>query len=333
MYHPPMRRLLLRVAPYLHLTRVTSGFAVVANAWLVVLWTHGHPEEVAPDAAAGKPLWLLLLGGAVSAIGLYSFSVCLNDVLDQRRDRSLRPERPIAAGQVRLDAAVSLVAITLIMAVLGATVFGTQAIVLTLVLAMATLAYNAAARFIPGVGLVLLGLIYAGHMLVPNVQLRFLWPVWLVLTHTMAVAAVRHALARKVPPISRRAVVAALLGWALWSVVLLSLGLSRQDGDRLLWPQWVSPWAGVLPALLAVIFVVMAARRVRSLGPTPRAAEKVGRYGSVWLTLYAWAWLAGSDLDLGAWILAVLALVGILGMTTLREWYNLVENPVGYRRI
>ena len=41
--------------------------------------------------------------------------------------------------------------------------------------------FNAAWRFIPAFGLVALGLIHAGYMLVPNVELKFLWPVWLAI--------------------------------------------------------------------------------------------------------------------------------------------------------
>ncbi len=38
----------------------------------------------------------------------------------------------------------------------------------------------------------------------------------------------------------------------------------------------------------------LVVRRVRALGAGPRAAEKVSRYGSLWLALYACAWLLGA---------------------------------------
>ena len=102
-------------------------------------------------------------------------------------------------------------------------------------------------------GSVVLGLLYAGHMLVPNVGLRFLWPVWLVMTHALIVAAVTHTLARKVPALSVRATVLAALGWLIWSGLILGVCWARSAPDaggvRALWPTWVSPLAAVGPAV------------------------------------------------------------------------------------
>ncbi len=327
-----MRRVLARFAPVLHLTRVSTAFAAVGNVWFVILWTRAIEEEPGTAALTLRPLWLLLIGGAASATGLYAFGAALNDLLDTKRDRALRPERPIASGQLPLEAAFSVVAGTLMVAVLGATVFGTTATVLTLALAAAILVFNAAGKFIPAVGLVLLGLIYAGHMLVPNPSLRFIWPVWLVMTHALVVAAVCHRIARKVPTISARAGVAAAAGWGLSTVVLLWAGLGRRDEGDGLWPDWVSPGAAIPPLLLAVLCAAWCWRRVRMTGPGPRAAEKVGRYGALWLTLYGAGWLFGAGHTPEAWILVALAVAGFAGMTVLREWYALMEDPVAYRR-
>src|SRR4051812_12367862 len=213
-----MRGALLRIAPVLHLTRVTTAFGVVANTWFVILWSLANRDHE-PGAAAltQAPLWVELLAGALVALGLFGFGAALNDILDLKRDRTLHPERPLASGEISMEGAIAFVVIAMISAVLGATAFGTGAALLTLVLQGAILAFNAAGKFIPAVGLVSLGLIYAGHMVVPNVALRFLWPVWLVMTHALAVGLITHRMARKVPRLSRRALFAALLGWAFWS--------------------------------------------------------------------------------------------------------------------
>lgn len=331
-----MERLLGRISPILYLTRVTTAFAAVANVWFVILWSARAPEEFRPVAYDEHPVTLLLLGGTASALGLYSYGTCLNDLLDVRRDRALRPERPLPSGKVSGETAAITVAVTLILAVLGATVFGTSSVLLTLALAMGILFFNAAARFVPGVGLVVLGLLYAGHMLVPNLGLRFLWPVWLVMTHALVVAAATHVLARKVPPLSTRAAVLALLGWMSWSALILGVGWARSaeggEGLRRLWPDWVPPTAAVGPAVLGIVFLVLAARRMRQFGFGPRAADKIYRYGSLWLTLYAVAWMLGAGRLHEAGVLGVLAVVGFLTMTTLRELYGLAEQPVGYRR-
>lgn len=330
-----MERFLGRVSPILHLTRVTTAFAAVANVWFVILWSSRVAEEAPTPHLDSKPLWALLLGGAASALGLYSYGTCLNDLLDVRRDRTLRPERPLASGRVSVETATVTVAVTLIVAVLGATVFGTASVVLTLGLAFGILIFNTAARFVPAVGLVALGLLYAGHILVPNPGLRFLWPVWLVMTHALLVAAATHVLARKVPPISTRAAFLAAVGWVVWSVLILWLGYSRSatgGAAAAVWPSWVAPSAAIGPALLSVGFVMLAVRRTRQYGFGPRAADKIYRYGSLWLTLYAVSWMLGAGYPREAGLLGVLALVAFVTMTTLRELYGLAEQPVGYRR-
>jgi 4-hydroxybenzoate polyprenyltransferase len=322
----------------LHLTRVTAAFAAVANVWFVILWTRAIGPSLEPGTSAlhTGPLWLLLGAGTLVALGLFAFGACLNDILDLRRDRALRPEKPLASGSISLDGAMVLVVCTLIAAVLGATVFGNGAVWLTLVLAGAILALNAAGKFIPGIGLVLLGLVYAGHMLIPNVHLRFVWPAWLVMTHALAVGWAVHIVGRKVPRLSRRATIAALLGWIGWSAALLSIGWhrGREPGTWAagLWPAWVDPWTAVAPAVLAVVFALSAWRKVRRYGPSQRAADKIARYGSLWPGTYACAWLLGTGHTNAGLVLAGVVAAGFLGMTLLRELYGIVEQPFGYRR-
>lgn len=329
---PAMRATLSHLSPVLHLTRVTTAFAAVGNVWFVILWTRANPEEVPHGTVAERSLWLMLLGGAIAAVGLYAFGSCLNDVLDARRDRAVRPDWPMAAGRLSVESAVTIIGVTLIASVLGSTVFGIEGVLLTLVLLGAVLFFNAAGKFVPAIGLVVLGLIYAGHMLVPNVQLRFLWPVWVVMTHAMIVAGLAHHLGRKVPPLTRRAVGVAALGWVFWTVVLAGVTWRRAAEGEGLWPSWVPPSAAVWIVMVALGFVLLCWRRVLIFGPGPRVAEKIGRYGALWLPLYGCAWLLGSGHVKESLLLGALAMMGFLGMTTLRELYAMLEQPVGYRR-
>lgn len=330
-----MRRLLTRIAPALRLTRVTMAFSVIANTWFVILWTRTTPREGYHTELNQSPLWLLLGAAAMVGIGLFSFGVALNDILDQRRDRILRPQRPIAAGQITTERAVLLVAGTMILAILGATAFGTQAVLWTLALLGAIIVFNAAGKFVPAVGLVFLGLIYGGHMLIPNLHLKFLWPVWWVMTHALLVAAATHAMARKVPKLSRRAVIAAFAGWLFWSGMLLwqQWKLSAPPGGaRTLWPDWVPATAIIYPIALALLFIFVAARRVYRHGTGPRAAQKIERYGALWLSFYACAWLLGTGHTNSGLIMTAMAAAAVIGMTVLREGYSLLEQPLGYRR-
>lgn len=308
------------------------AFAVVANTWFVILWTRANPaHEGRPALLLDQPLWLLLGAAAMVGIGLFAFGVSLNDILDMKRDRLLRPQRPLASGQMSLEQAVPLLVGTMILAILGATTFGTRAVLMTLALQAAILVFNAAGKFIPAIGLVFLGLIYGGHMLIPNLHLRFLWPVWLVMTHALVVGAVTYRMARKVPKLSRRAMVAAVVGWMFWSGVLLYRQW-KHTGGKSIWPDWVDPTALAWPAALVALFVLTSWRRVLRYGSGPRAAEKIERYGALWLSFYGCAWLVGTN-HLGA-ALAMLGLgvASVVGMTVLRETFGLLEQPLGYRR-
>lgn len=316
----------------LHLARVSSAFAAIGNVWFVILWTRASIHEPGNVSLGERPLWALLPGGAALALGLYAFGAVLNDILDVRRDRLLHPERPIASGRISLETALALVVATLVFAVLGSTVFGTGAVLVTLLLAATIFLFNAIAKFIPAIGLVALGLIYAGHMLVPNLGLHFVWPVWLVMTHALGVAAATHIVGRKVPRISRRAGAAALAGWIFWSAVLLAIGWSNAGQSGPLWPAWVSLRVAIGPGLLALAFIVIALRKVKASDSPSRAAEKLARYGSLWLVLYACAWLFGAGFIREGAILSGVAIVAALGLTALREVYGLVEQPVSYRR-
>lgn len=236
------------------------------------------------------------------------------------------------SGRLSVHVAVSLVVCTLMAAVLGATLLGTQAILLTLLLAGAILFFNGAGRFVPAVGLVVLGLIYSGQMVVPNLNLRFVWPVWLVMTHSLVVAGLVHVVGRKVPVISRRAVAAATAGWVFWSSVMFYAGWMRCRDSGGVWPEWVPIHAAIGPAGLAVLFGIMAYRKVRTYGSNPRSAEKITRYGALWLSLYGVAWLLGAGYVSDAIVLGSLSAAGFLGMTVLRELYAMLEHPMGYRR-
>ncbi|MEM9374083.1 MAG: hypothetical protein AAGA55_10610 [Planctomycetota bacterium] len=324
-----MRALILQIAPAVRLARVSTAFGAVAGVWLTILWTRSVPQEAVPRPIAETPLWLLLGGGVLAGGGLYGFGAGLNDLLDAHRDRVLRPTRPIAGGALPPEAGVTIVACSLLLSVLGATVFGTPAVLAMLFLAAAILVFNALGKFIPAVGVLLLSVIYAGHAIVPNLSITFVIPAWWVMTHALIIAGLAHWLGRKSPAMSRRAIVFALIGWLGCSAGLGWLAWGRLDGH--LWPSWV-PW-GVLiwPSAASAMLALQIARRTRALGAGPKLGEKITRYGSFWPTLYGFGWLAG----VGAWrsaaILGGLAGAGLLTLTVLRELYALSEHPVGYR--
>ncbi|MCA9272619.1 MAG: UbiA family prenyltransferase [Phycisphaerales bacterium] len=326
-----MRGLIQRVAPVLQLTRVTGAFSAVANVWFVIVWTRAFEQEPGTTQIDERSIWFLLAGGAVAALGLYAFGAALNDILDAKRDRTLRPNRPLAAERISEEIAMSVVIGTLVCAILGALVLGAEAVTLTAVAAIGITIYNVAGKFVPAIGLPVLALVYAGHMLAPNHRLVFTLPVWLVMTHAMVVGGLAHTMEHRVPRLSSRAVLFAIAGWAACSAVLLAHGTAQSHGAGI-WPSWV-PWQAVLwIGTTAIVFSLVCYRRVRRLGFNERSGEKVRRYGTLWPAVYACAWLVGAGKLTSAWPLIALLVMGVLGMTILREAYAMVEDPIEFRR-
>ena len=93
----------------------------------------------------------------------------------------------------------------------------------------------------------------------------------------------------------------------------------------------MNPSAAIGPLVLAGLFALVVWRKVKRAGTGARSGEKISRYGSLWLSLYACAWLIGQGYQDEAIIMCILAGAGILGMTVLRELYSVIEQPVGYR--
>lgn len=326
-----MRKTLIKLAPLLKLTRVTTAFGAVANLWFIILWSRFNAEELGTEIVSNQPLTLLLGGGLIAGVGLYAFGTSLNDLLDVHRDRALgKSGSPIVDGSASIELAVCMVAATLMLAVLGAIIFGSGAIIVTLLLACAILIFNVLGKFVPGIGMVLLSVIYAGHMLIPDMWVRFLLPVWLVMTHAMVVAGLAQHLGRRSPPVSRRAIIFAIVGWIMCSMILLTLAWSRKDIDGL-WPDFVPATAGLYPLGFIVLFAIMIWRRYKKVGTGPILGEKISRYGAIWPALYACGWLAGAGLWTACSIMIGLTVIGFVVMTVLRELYSLIEHPVGYR--
>ena len=336
-----MRQIISRLLPALHLTRIATGFSAVASVWFVVLWTHASEFEPGTVNFRELPLWLMLLGAAVNALGLFGFTTALNDVLDRRRDQILHPERPLPSGRLSLDAAVSLVVLTFATAVLGATVLGTLAVLVTLLVAGAALFFNAAGKYVPAVGLVVLGLLYAGQMVTPNLHLKFVLPVWVVMTHALVVAGAAHVYGRKAPGFSARGRAFAVAGWAFWSAVMLGVGWYRSaeefDGGAIGWlrplaPHWVRPMVYVVPVLLSAALALIVWWRLKVLGRGKALAEEIKRLGALWLALHCAAMLLAQGYTREGAVLGAVAVIGLLGMTVVREAILLAEQPVGYKR-
>lgn len=322
-----MRATISRLSPALRLTRVTTAFAAVANVWFVVLWTRAADGESGQAVLRAYPVWMQIIGGFLVAVGVYAFAAASNDVLDIRRDRALKRDRPIATGRISAESAVAVVSGSLVGVGLGASVFGLWSVRLAMGVCLGSLFYNFAARHFPSARIVLLGLLYAAHMLIPNPRMEFVWPIWVVMTHALAVSAVTHVQAGARPRLTRGSIVAATAGWVFWSGVLIWVGVARTGG---LWPAGVSGTGAMIVAALAAVFAFVVWRVTRR-GKDPETADRVMRLGAFWLALYGGAWLLGEGFVAEGLGITAVAVAGFATAIVVHEVAARLEEPLDYR--
>ncbi|MFK7959011.1 MAG: hypothetical protein AB8G96_00665 [Phycisphaerales bacterium] len=295
---------------------------------------NGIVERLADGAAASPtgiavidmPLSSALAAGAIVAVGLFAYGASLNDVLDVRHDSTFSPDRPIPAGRIGHTQAMVLTVGALIVAVLGAAWISTWSVCITLLVAAGLLFYNATGKYIPAAGVITLGLIHAAHMFIPNDQLAFTWPVWLVMTHAVGIAAAVHVLEQKRPRFDRRGVILAVTGWLFWSLILL--WVARVGGGE--WPADIPAWRSAIPLVVGLSFILVVRWKTAKVSGKP-AAEKVRRYGAMWQSLYGAAWLLALGLEQAALWIGLFALGGFGLMTLIKEVTGLSGKPVAYR--
>ena len=333
-----MRPVAERILDAFQLTRLSLAFGAVCELWLVALLTRADPRYVHLPIYH-MPLWKALAATAAVAIGLFSFAASLNDLLDVRHDRRFSPDRPLAAGRIRTSSAALLSFGALMAAVVSASLLGEPALVLTVVVAAAVMFYDVVGKHIPAVGIATIGVAHAANMFIPNWSLSFTLPVWWSMSHAVAIAASVHRFEDKRPYFGTKRILSLVAAWLFWSVVILGGGALAAGGSPGgFWPQvargdelvGTGPVGLVWPVLALVAFLVLVRSKIAG-SPGPVGGEKLRRYGAMWQAVYAAAWLMAAGLRAEALGMAVLAVLGLLAMTVLKEVNGLSGRPIGWR--
>ena len=321
--------MITRVLTAFQLTRVTLVFGAIGDLWFTILYTRSDDRYNYLPVFDDISLGAALTAGVFVSAGLFAFATSLNDLLDLRHDTAFSPQRPLPAGRIRTGQVIVIAIGSLLVAMAAAIPFGSRGLLLAVLTAAAILFYDAAAKHVPAVGLLLAGLIHASHMMIANVELAFTFPIWMIFTHTVVIATIVYRLEQKRPILRTRTLMAVLLGWTAWSAIILGLGASRGSEAGFI-PDYFGVQTFAFPILAAAGFAAVAIRKSRNVRSTV-AAEKLKRYGSMWQSIYAAAWLAGVGLWTEALGMGLFALVGFAIMTILKEVNGLGTTPVGYR--
>lgn len=266
------------------------ALGIASNAALAVL-------VVQRDVPPG---WMHIAAAVLCALGFTTFAGALHDLLDMRA--------PGRVGGARLSPAQgSLLSIAgLVASLFAARLLGGDAVDVTLVLATLTLFYNAVARFIPGIGVLVPGALAAGVMLIPDWLMPLAPAVWLVMTIVVLVTIGVYLLEDARPVLSRRAWAAVVIGWGLMSAVILML--RTMAGHQ-------APWVDLSPVALlwpigAVVGLGVLLRAVVARGSSRHGmAQSLIRWTALWQPMLAAAWCAA----LGLWVAAmILSGIGVV---------------------
>ena len=322
------RPLYVRLLGTAQLTRLAMAFGAVGDVWFTVLFTRGSGDYDFLKVS-NMSLTFALVVVAVVTMCLFTFGASLNDLIDQRHDREFSPRRPLPSGSVLPSTVGIVIAVTLITSLLGALVFGTGSLTLTLIVAAAILFYNVVGKYVPAVGVITVGVITALHMLIPNYEMTFTLPIWLTMTHSMVITLTIYMLVRKRPYLSRRSYVVIATGYVAWSAIILIAGW-QQGPEPGWWPKDASS-LGVLWPLLAIVGFIVTIRLKTRRSDNRSAAEKLARYGAMWQSLYAGSWLLAVGMYSGAVLLFSLAVIGFGVMTAMKEFGGLITSPPKYQ--
>ncbi len=292
------------------MARVSLAFGLICIAVTGVVLAIRVDHPVGPDDVPA------LLGAMFVAVGLGLHGVAMNDLFDLRRDQALAPSRMLASGRVGPSQVALFATAALILAILGAGLLGGQSIFVLVLLASGLLFYNAMARFIPAIGLLMPGVLVAGLSMLSGWPPPVPWLPWSLFTVCVALGLLIHIVANKRPRPSPRAIAGLTIEWLVVSVLLLVLPL------RVGAPEVVgysgNAWVLLWPCIAIVLLCMLLGRRLRHARNSVRSVDRMLRTTGIWLGLFAASWCMVQGAQgwaiglLVATAMAVLAL-GLLG--------------------
>jgi 4-hydroxybenzoate polyprenyltransferase len=312
-------------------TRLELVFSAVSNIWVMVFlsWRLQPNHSGEPEVPAGSLAVALTLGGIVG-VGLALYGMAINDAIDVRHDRAFSPDRPIPAGAIGLTGAVGLSVVSVLAAMLASVWFDKGSPVIFALTALAILFYNTTGKFVPAVGILLVGLARGLAMFIPSPWIGFAWPVWLAFTHVVFCYSIGHVLEAKRPRLRGAEGWGLCAGWAFWTLVLVvwmkTRGGFMVHGEPRL---WLGPVLAV--AAFACAALLLLHGRMKSLRSRRAVGTSFMRLAVLWLIVYDAVWLASLEMYKAAALHAALFAVAYGSIRALRLLRHLTAPPPGYR--
>jgi 4-hydroxybenzoate polyprenyltransferase len=307
-----------RVLALLQFTRFALVFTAISNAQAALMLYDAPGNALDP---------MVIMWVALVSIGLYTFGMSLNDIIDRRRDAQLAADRPLPSGRISVQSAHVVCALLLGLAVLGGVMLSLRVdrgqltmVVLVGVVALIVF-YDVMGKYLVPLGLVSLGLIRFFQATIAAPTVPVLWHPLLLLNHVVILSALAYHWEQKRPALQKRHVVEIACLLAVVNTALITVLAHRrgpQPGsimtDLLFDARLIYPAATVIAALVIAILI-------RRRNSDPRAAGKtLMLVGLLWLIVYDAAFvLAYVGLKQALMIFALLP-IAWLGVRLTRLW-------------
>ncbi len=337
---------MFRLLALLQLTRAALAFTAIADAWTVLLLYAGSPEH-SPVSKYG--FWIVVLKMLLMSVvstGLYGFGMCLNDLMDIRRDRIFAPRRPLPSGRIQPRTAIVICIMLLMLSFVAAATMGAidlyfenervfipWSVIFAVATAVLIVFYDAASKYLGGLGLVTLGAIRALHCLIANPKTPLLFLSMFLLTHVIIVSFIAYRMEGKRPRLKRGDWIVGIIGVALGNGAALIYMMQRHVFMHAfmmdLWPMIMGPLcAMVLYAVWSLIYLHLR----RHEYTTRKKGERLMLMGLFWLFLYDAGFLFANGQILAGIAITVLMILAVLSFFGLRWLGRWMAQPVRYRR-
>lgn len=321
---PIMLSLPYRLLALLQLTRMALVFTAISNGWASML-VYAHVTGATITVSYAIAMTLV-------SIGLYTFGMALNDLIDRRRDSQIAPTKPLPSGRMSVTAAHVLCVMLACLALgAGAWMSLQQAeswisLLITAWTLVLILFYDFAGKYLVAPGLISLGLIRFFHATIAAPSLVVPWHAIVLLVHVVVISTFCYGLEGKRPRLTRShwfLVIGGLLSMILLLLVLL---IERRT---IHWQNWVQALhisdGLIYPAFGIVGFIVLAIL-LRIRHPDPRTAGRnIMLYGLLWLIVYDALFVLGYVGWLYALVIVSLFPIALLAVQVMRFWSRLLD--------
>jgi len=301
----------------------------------LLLWAQS--QSIEPTARlTGYHVWqsldlLQCVSMGLISIGLYSFGMSLNDIIDQRRDRQLAAHRPLPSGRIGIITAHFVCGMFALIALVAGAYYanghwGNQLSLLLVVFTMAMIVfYDSAGKYLVAPGLITLGLVRFFHACIAAPSLPVLWHPLLLLNHVTILSAVAYHWEQKRPALQKVHWWSVLGGLAAFDIFAVGLVFWRrqQRGQGIVEALSLSP-ALLVPLAAVVVFLFIALLIRIRYANTRVAGQTLMLTGLLWLIVYDSCFVIGYVGILPGLLLLLYLPIAYMSVLVMRWWSQIM---------